>query len=109
MPRFVAALLLLAVLSHAPRAQQAAPPWQPKLDAWVAAVETHVPGRADAAAATIAQWLNSDISRMTPHIETLLQLLLTPPLDEARILRGANGADVQFLRDIAKRVERTMD
>ena len=109
MARVLVAFVVLAAVPHVPRAPQPAPEtWRPKVEAWVAAVESHVPGRADAAATAIGRWLNSDISRVMPRIEALLELL-TRPLGEPRIPPGLNDEDVQFLRDVAKRVERTMD
>lgn len=79
--RILLVVLCLVVVRAAPAAAQVkAEFWEPKLQAWIQAVESHVPGRDDAAAFAIGRWVNSDIAMMTPFILGLIEML--PPRPE---------------------------
>jgi hypothetical protein len=107
MPRFFIGLAMLATLVYPSRAEQAKV-WQATLEAWLAAVDAHVPGRVDAAATTVARWVNGDFSLMGRYIDGLLEMLPPAPRN-ARVPRGVNDEDLRFLRGVAKRVRETTD
>jgi tetratricopeptide (TPR) repeat protein len=60
-----------------------------KLQAWLEAVESHTPGRMDAAARTIGAWPNREIHLVTPYITALIDLLPESPGMLPRELRGS--------------------
>lgn len=87
-------LLLLLVLSAATLAPAHLSARQKelrlaKLQAWLEAVESHAPGRLDAAALTIASWSNREIHLLTPYITALIDLLPSSPGMLPREKRGS--------------------
>ena len=111
MPRPFAVLVVsVALLARPSPAHTQVKPeiWQPKLEAWVTAVESHTPGRIDAAATTIGRWGNIDIAIMTPYLLGLIELL--PPQPKVfRFPRGLNREDAARLAEIARRLAKKMD
>lgn len=91
MPRLLVALLVCATALHA--ALAAAPQRQAeqlvKLQVWLEAVESHGPGRSDAAARRIASSSNRDLHVLTPYITALIELLPPSPGMLPREPRGS--------------------
>ena len=100
-------LLLLALIAGAtlPTTLTAATQREPesearlaKLQAWLEAVESHTPGRVDAAARRIASSSNSDLHVLTPYITALIDLL---PPSPGMLPRGQRRSATRAARALA--------
>lgn len=79
--------------------------WLPKLEAWVAAVNAHTPGRVDDAAKQIARWSNADLELALPHIEALVKIVA----DEERAADVRSPIEREQLQRLAARVRGKID
>lgn len=95
-------LLLLSVATLVPAHLTAGPRQQEvrliRLQAWLEAVESHTPGRMDAAARTIGAWSNREIHLVTPYITALIDLL---PQSSGMLPRELRGSATRAARALA--------
>lgn len=109
MPRLVpAAAVLVATLAVPLEGQPKPEVWLPRLQAWLAAVETHTPGRKDAAAFLVGQWVNSDVDLISPYVEGLIEVL-PPQKVELRLPRRLTRADREALEQMAAAIRSRID
>ena len=78
-------------------------PWMPRLEAWLAAVESHRPGVRDAAADKIGAWKNDELGAIIPYITILIELLPSPGKATVTTRRGMSETAILPLRELAKR------
>lgn len=79
--------------------------WLPKLEAWIAAVDRHAPGRADDEARRIARWTNADLDLVLPHVESLVRIVA----DEERAADVRSPIEREQLQRLATAIRAKSD
>jgi hypothetical protein len=75
----------------------------PRLQVWLAAVNQHSAGKADAAALAVWTWTRQQLEVLAPDVRALLQLVATGKPDGSRSLAGFTPTEFKELQGLAVR------